>query len=110
MDPAYIAVLFTDPTGRNLLAAAVVSLGTGLLAESGRGLLGYLAERDRILEAERDTVLGDVLDEFAQGLSPSGLSRLREPEEGRRARNRPATARRRIGSGACSICRRRDGV
>ncbi|MDX6285658.1 MAG: Stringent starvation protein [Frankiales bacterium] len=39
------------------------------LADAGRGLLAYLAERDRVLEAERMTVLHEVLDDFAEGLS-----------------------------------------
>ena len=31
LNPAYIGLLFTDPTGQNLFGAAVVSLITGLL-------------------------------------------------------------------------------
>jgi uncharacterized coiled-coil protein SlyX len=39
------------------------------LADAGRVLVGYLEQRDRLLEAERDRVLHDVLDSFATGLS-----------------------------------------
>jgi len=39
------------------------------LAEAGRVLVGYLEQRDRLLESERDRVLHDVLDSFATGLS-----------------------------------------
>jgi BMFP domain-containing protein YqiC len=43
--------------------------GTDRLVTAGRTLLAYLGERDRLLERERDRVLHEVLDEFAQGLS-----------------------------------------
>jgi hypothetical protein len=39
------------------------------LADAGRVLVAYLAQRDRLLESERDRVLHDVLDSFATGLS-----------------------------------------
>jgi DNA-binding protein HU-beta len=47
------------------------SLGgtTERLVAAGQALLAYLGERDRWLERERDRVLHEVLDEFAQGLS-----------------------------------------
>jgi hypothetical protein len=53
------------------LRSAVDGLTAGIdrIAVAGRGLLGYLAERDRLLEAERDEMLHAVLDEFAEGLS-----------------------------------------
>jgi hypothetical protein len=40
-------------------------------------LVAYLTERDRLLEAERDRVLHDVLDQFAAGLSPGPLGAAR---------------------------------
>ncbi len=43
--------------------------GTERLVGAGQALLAYLADRDRWLEAERDRVLHEVLDEFAEGLS-----------------------------------------
>jgi hypothetical protein len=43
--------------------------GTERLIAAGQALVAYLAERDRWLEAERDRVLHEVLDEFAEGLS-----------------------------------------
>ena len=51
--------------------------GTDRLSGAGRALVGYLEQRDRLLEAERDRVLHDVLDTFAAGLSAkdrAGLS------------------------------------
>ena len=50
-------------------ARAELTDGTERLSVAGRGLLGYLAERDRALEEERDRIVHDVLDEFATGLS-----------------------------------------
>ena len=47
----------------------LVTTATERLVTAGQALLGYLARRDEILEAERDRVLHEVLDEFAQGLS-----------------------------------------
>jgi hypothetical protein len=44
--------------------------GTNRLVAAGQSLLGYLGERDRILERERDRLLREVLEEFAEGLSP----------------------------------------
>ncbi len=43
--------------------------GTERLSEAGHALVDYLDQRDRLLEAERDRVLHDVLDAFASGLS-----------------------------------------
>jgi len=43
--------------------------GTDRLSRAGTVLVGYLEQRDRLLEAERDRVLHDVLDSFAAGLS-----------------------------------------
>jgi DNA-binding protein HU-beta len=43
--------------------------GTDRLVGAGHALLAYLGERDRWLERERDRMLHEVLDEFAQGLS-----------------------------------------
>jgi hypothetical protein len=43
--------------------------GTDRLVAAGQALLAYLGERDRWLERERDRVLHEVLDEFAEGLS-----------------------------------------
>jgi len=42
---------------------------TTRLAQAGEALVAYLAQRDQILEAERDRTLHEVLDEFASGLS-----------------------------------------
>jgi hypothetical protein len=44
--------------------------GTDRLVAAGQALLAYLAERDRLLERERDRVLREVLEEFASGLAP----------------------------------------
>jgi hypothetical protein len=46
-----------------------LSGGTDRLVAAGQSLLAYLGERDRLLERERDRVLHEVLDEFAEGLS-----------------------------------------
>ena len=43
--------------------------GTERLVGAGQALLAYLGERDRWLEAERDRVLHEVLEDFSQGLS-----------------------------------------
>ena len=43
--------------------------GTERLSQAGHALLDYLDQRDRLLEAERDRVLHDILDAFASGLS-----------------------------------------
>jgi hypothetical protein len=43
--------------------------GTERLVGAGQALLAYLGERDLWLERERDRMLGEVLDDFAQGLS-----------------------------------------
>ncbi|MGN6474011.1 MAG: hypothetical protein ACTHK4_10255 [Mycobacteriales bacterium] len=44
--------------------------GTERLVAAGQALLAYLADRDRTLERERDRVLREVLEEFAEGLTP----------------------------------------
>ena len=44
--------------------------GTNRLVAAGQSLLAYLGERDRMLEKERDRLLHEVLEEFAEGLSP----------------------------------------
>lgn len=51
-------------------ATGTIGGGTDRLVAAGQALLAYLAERDRILERERDRVLHEVLEEFAEGLSP----------------------------------------
>jgi hypothetical protein len=43
--------------------------GTGRLVAAGHALLGYLAERDRIVEDERTQSFHELLDAFADGLS-----------------------------------------
>ena len=50
--------------------------GTDRLARAGSVLVAYLEQRDRLLEAERDRVLHDVLDAFAAGLSARERSAL----------------------------------
>ncbi len=50
-------------------ASSGISSGTDRLSRAGRVLVGYLEQRDRLLEAERDQVLHEVLDSFAAGLS-----------------------------------------
>jgi hypothetical protein len=47
----------------------VLSGGTGRLVAAGHALLGYLAERDRIVEDERTQSFHELLDAFAEGLS-----------------------------------------
>ena len=51
------------------LARAGLHDGTDRLAQAGAVLVAYLEHRDRLLEAERDRVLHEVLDAFASGLS-----------------------------------------
>jgi hypothetical protein len=51
-------------------ATGTIGGGTDRLVAAGQSLVAYLVERDRILEGERDRVLREVLDEFAEGLSP----------------------------------------
>jgi hypothetical protein len=50
--------------------------GTDRLAQAGAVLVAYLEHRDRLLEAERDRVLHEVLDAFAAGLSARERSAL----------------------------------
>ena len=50
-------------------ASSGISSGTDRLSGVGSVLVAYLEERDRLLEAERDRVLHEVLDTFASGLS-----------------------------------------
>jgi WhiB family redox-sensing transcriptional regulator len=50
--------------------------GTDRLASAGAVLVAYLEHRDRLLEAERDRVLHEVLDAFAAGLSARERSAL----------------------------------
>ena len=50
--------------------------GTDRLARAGSVLVAYLEQRDRLLEAERDRVLHDVLEAFAAGLSSRERSAL----------------------------------
>ncbi|MCW2613794.1 MAG: hypothetical protein JWN08_788, partial [Frankiales bacterium] len=57
-------------------ASSGISTGTDRLSRAGKVLVGYLEERDRLLEAERDRVLHDVLDSFAAGLSSKDRSAL----------------------------------
>jgi hypothetical protein len=62
--------------------------GTDRLVGAGQALLAYLAERDRELERERDRILHEVLDDFANGLSSkdrrAAASRLGEALSRRR--------------------------
>jgi hypothetical protein len=51
------------------VARTGLDTGTDRLSRAGKVLVAYLEERDRLLEAERDRVLHDVLDTFAAGLS-----------------------------------------
>lgn len=51
-------------------ATGTIGGGTDRLVAAGQSLLAYLAERDRILERERDRVLREVLEEFSSGLAP----------------------------------------
>jgi uncharacterized coiled-coil protein SlyX len=51
------------------LARAGLHDGTDRLAQAGAVLVAYLEQRDRLLEAERDRVLHEVLEAFAAGLS-----------------------------------------
>ncbi|MBC7374447.1 MAG: hypothetical protein H7323_10710 [Frankiales bacterium] len=50
-------------------ASSGISSGTDRLSRAGKVLVGYLEQRDRLLEAERDQILHEVLDSFAAGLS-----------------------------------------
>jgi hypothetical protein len=58
------------------VARAGLHDGTDRLAQAGAVLVAYLEQRDRLLEAERDRVLHDVLDAFAAGLSARERSAL----------------------------------
>ena len=58
------------------LARAGLHDGTDRLAQAGSVLVAYLEHRDRLLEAERDRVLHEVLDAFAAGLSARERSAL----------------------------------
>ena len=49
--------------------SGVVSGAANRLVKAGQSLLGYLAERDVLLENERDRVLHDLLDAFGEGIS-----------------------------------------
>ena len=72
------------------------SLGgsTERLVSAGQALLAYLGERDLWLERERDRVLHEVLDEFAQGAVGKGATGRLQPVL-RGARPPPRLARRR---------------
>ncbi|HWH29170.1 MAG TPA: hypothetical protein VNU26_09445, partial [Mycobacteriales bacterium] len=58
-------------------ARSGIDTGTKRLSAAGQVLLQYLEERDRLLEAERDRVLHEILDEFASGLSARDRAALR---------------------------------
>jgi hypothetical protein len=49
--------------------AELLGGGTNRLVTAGQSLLGYLADRDRLLENERTVAILEMLDEFAEGLS-----------------------------------------
>jgi hypothetical protein len=78
-------------TGTVDLARAGLHDGTDRLAQAGAVLVAYLEHRDRLLEAERDRVLHEVLDAFAAGLSARERRRARRP---RHRRRRPPARRR----------------
>lgn len=46
-----------------------IDSGTKRLSAAGQVLVAYLEQRDRLLEAERDRILHEVLDQFGAGLS-----------------------------------------
>ena len=82
--------------------ADVVS-GTDRLSDAGAVLVAYLEQRDRLLEAERDRVLHEVLDTFATGLSSrdraalsgrvgDALARRRDARDAERYRTAAAPA------------------
>jgi hypothetical protein len=50
-------------------SAELLGGGTSRLVTAGHALLGYLAERDRLLEHERTQTFHEVLDAFTEGLS-----------------------------------------
>ncbi len=58
------------------------------LAGTGRALLDYLVERDLALEAERDRVLHQLLDDVAAGLAPAQRSQLARRASGLLERRR----------------------
>ena len=62
--------------GQVVAARGDLDDGTDRLARAGSVLVAYLEQRDRLLEAERDRVLHDVLDAFAAGLSARERSAL----------------------------------
>lgn len=68
----------------------VVTGATGRLVAAGEALLAYLARRDQLLEQERDRVLHEMLDEFAQGLSAKERRSLAERVGGALDRRRDA--------------------
>jgi len=71
-------------------ARSGIDIGTKRLSAAGQVLVAYLAERDRILEAERDRVLHEVLDDFAAGLSARDRAALRGRVNDAVARRRDA--------------------
>jgi hypothetical protein len=83
-------------------ATGTIGGGTDRLVAAGQSLVAYLVERDRVLERERDRVLREVLDEFAEGLSPrerrAVASRVGEAVD-RRRDTRDAERFRRSGTG-----------
>jgi hypothetical protein len=75
-------------TGQASVIRGATGDGAERLVGAGQALLTYLGERDRWLEGERDRLLHDVLDDFADGLSGrarrSFSSRMRGVVERRR--------------------------
>jgi hypothetical protein len=87
-------------------ASGMLGGGTDRLVSAGQALLAYLGERDRWLERERDRVLHEVLDEFAEGLSAKErkavASRVGEALD-RRRDSRDATRYRRTQEGLPAV-------
>jgi hypothetical protein len=76
-DLAGVREALADCTDALRSATGELTGGVEQLATAGRGLLGYLVERDRLLEAERDEMLHALLDDFADGLSSKERRALR---------------------------------
>ena len=71
-----VRAVLTQVVGTVDAARTGLDDGTDRLARAGSVLVAYLEQRDRLLEAERDRVLHDVLDAFAAGLSARERSAL----------------------------------
>jgi prefoldin subunit 5 len=94
-----LAAAVSDQTAAIDSVHGALGSGAERLVAAGQSLLAYLADRDRKLERERDSVLHELLEEFSQGLSPrerrAVASRVAEAVDRRRDSRDAARFRRR---------------